>query len=134
MRSRAERVQLVERLRVLCFKQGHSVKNASQIIGVDERTGYRYAREIEGGERKPNRYAELRPLILAHLSRYPTSWFSRSELIRVLPTPGLGSESLTATLRRMKDDGEVRSRRTLREDQHVAPQWVTRWSLAREDQ
>jgi DNA-binding MarR family transcriptional regulator len=100
-------------------------------LKVSERTIVRYLRDLEGRTRKIDYYDKLRPLVLAHLGRYPTSWFTTVELGRVL---GRNDATLHSTLRRMEGAGLIVREHRLhnsRGDKVKAP--IRWWRLADEN-
>lgn len=117
--------------------QNESIGSMAARLHVTERTVQRYLVELGGRTRSRSRYDEFKPLIMEHLHRYPHEEFTSTELTRVLRV-GYGTNRgahqggvLNPTLRRLEQEGLVRSVLGIRTDREYSPPLpATRWRLA----
>jgi hypothetical protein len=112
------------------WEQKETVPSIAKRLRVTERTVERYQRDLEG-PRRIDYYTEWMPLVLKHLRRYPSSWFTDGELSRVL----LNRDNvLRCTLQRMEREGlAVCERRYVNARGFETKQGVFWWRLAREN-
>ncbi|MEQ4724713.1 hypothetical protein [Nonomuraea sp. B19D2] len=115
------------------------VTNPAEIAsrtGVHTRTIQRYLRELQGNvDRRGIVYPEVKPLVLAHLRKYPHLRITSCSLARALKIPDTLRGRVNNSLRSLERDGLVRHEICTRKDgDYGSAVKVTLWSLAEQGQ